>query len=135
MFIKQIKKKNKNSNKEYIYYRLIHGYKIGNKTRHQNILNLGKLEGVDKSHHKALADRIEEFSKKIIAEKLFVRTAPDKKSISKEISRNYQEVDLDTIEQIESLNIGGEWLIKQAMEKLGIEKIGVMDKKEANFEL
>ena len=60
MFIKQIKKKNKNSDKEYIYYRLIHGYKIGNKTRHQNILNLGKLEGVDKVYHKALADRIEE---------------------------------------------------------------------------
>ena len=146
MYIKQIKKRNKNSHKEYIYYRLIHGYKIGNKTRHQNILNLGKLEGVEKSHHKALADRIEElitgnsavlfsdiqlgtrieelaqeFSKKIIAEKLFITTAPDKKKISKEISRNYQEVDLGTIEQIESLNIGAEWLMKQAMEKFGIE--------------
>ncbi len=148
MFIKQIKKKNKNSDTEYIYYRLIHGYKIGNKTRHQNILNLGKLEGIDKSYHKALADRIEElvtgnsttlfldiqinniiedlaqeFSKKIITEKLFITPSFNKKSISKEISRNYQEVDLDTIEQIESRDIGGEWLVKQAMEKLGIEKI------------
>lgn len=148
MFIKQIKKKNKNSDKEYIYYRLIHGYKIGNKTRHQNILNLGRLEGIDQSHYKALADRIEElvtgnsttlfsdlqanniiedfaqeFSRKIITEKLFITTDPSKKRISKEISRNYQEVDLDTIEQIESRNIGGEWLVKQAMDKLGIEKI------------
>jgi len=148
MYIKQIKKKNKNSDKEYIYYRLIHGYKIGNKTRHKNILNLGKLEGVDKTQYKALADRIEElvtgnsntlfadeqtstsieslaqeFSKKIITEKLFVTTPLNKKSISKEVSRNYQEVDLDTIEQIESRNIGGEWLMKQAMQKLGIEKI------------
>jgi len=160
MYIKQITKRNKNSDKEYIYYRLIHGYKIGNKTRHQNILNLGKLEGVEKSHHKVLADRIEElitgnsatlfsdiqldtrieelaqeFSKKIIAEKLFITTASDKKRISKEISRNYQEVDLDTIEQIESLNIGAEWLMKQAMEKLGIENslIGTgMSKEEAS---
>ncbi len=148
MFIKQIKKKNKNSDKEYIYYRLIHGYKIGNKTRHQSILNLGKLEGVDKAHHKALADRIEElvtgnsstlfpdiqidtnidrlaqgFSNKIIAEKLFIVAVPNKKSISKEISRNYQEVDIETIEQIESRNIGGEWLVKQAMDRLGIDKI------------
>jgi len=148
MFIKQIKKKNKNSDKEYVYYRLIHGYKIGNKTRHQNILNLGKLEGVNKLHHKALADRIEElvtgnsntlfhdtqintsieeiaqeFSQKIITDKLFITTATDKRSISKEISRNFQEVDLDTIEEIESRNIGGEWLIKQAMERLGIEEI------------
>ncbi len=148
MFIKQIKKKNKNSDKQYIYFRLIHGYKIGNKTRHQNILNLGKLEGIDKSYYKALADRIEElvtgnsttlfpdiqtntiiedlaqeFSKKIITEKLFITIDPNKKRISKEISRNYQEVDLDTIEQIQSRNIGAEWLVKQAMDKLGIEKI------------
>ena len=148
MFIKQIKKKNKNSDKEYIYYRLIHGYKIGNKTRHQNILNLGRLEEVDKAHHKALADRIEElvtgnsstlfpdmqtstnieapaqeFSKKIITEKLFIAPALDKKNISKEISSNYHEVDLDTIEQIESRSIGAEWLIKQAMEQLDIKKI------------
>ena len=148
MFIKQIKKKNKNSDKEYIYYRLIHGYKIGNKTRHQNILNLGKLEGIDKIYHKALADRIEElitgnssnlfpdiqtdaniekpaqeFSSKIISDKLFVPTTSERKNISKEISRNYQEVDLDTIEQIESKDIGGEWLIKQAMERLGFAEI------------
>lgn len=148
MFIKQIKKKNKNSDKEYIYYRLIHGYKIGNKTRHQTILNLGKLEGIDKSYHKALADRIEElvtgtsstlfpdiqynniveslaqeFSKKIITEKLFILPPPDKKRVSKEISTLYQEVDLDTIEQIESRNMGGEWLVKQVMEKLGIQEI------------
>lgn len=148
MFIKQIKKKNKNSDKQYIYYRLIHGYKIGNKTRHQILLNLGKLEGLDKSYHKALADRIEElvtgnssslfpdtqddsivedlaqeFSKKIVTEKLFITTPPDKKKISKEISKNYQEVDLDTIEQVESRNMGGEWLIKQAMEKLGVQGI------------
>ncbi len=148
MFIKQIKKKNKNSDKQYIYYRLIHGYKIGNKTRHQTLLNLGKLEGLDTSRHKALADRIEElvtgnsttlfpdaqgdsiieglaqeFSKKIVTEKLFITTPPDKKRISREISKNYQEVDLDTIEQVESRNMGGEWLVKQAMEKLGVQGI------------
>lgn len=148
MFIKQIKKRNKNSDKEYVYYRLIHSYKIGKKSRHQNILNLGKLEGLCRTKHKILADRIEElvtgnsntlfpvnedvgaienlaqqFANEIIKEKLFVIQASNKKSISKEISRNYQEVDLDTIEQIESKDIGGEWLMKQAMEKLGIEKI------------
>lgn len=127
---------------------MIHGYKIGNKARHQTLLNLGKLEGLDISRHKALADRIEElvtgspttlfpdiqddsviedlaqgFSRKIITEKLFITTPPDKKRISKEISRNYQEVDLDTIEQVESRNMGGEWLIKQALEQLGIQGI------------
>ena len=161
MFIKQIKKKNKNSDKEYIYYRLIHGYKIGNKTRHQNILNLGKLENVDKKSHKILADRIEEiitgnsntlfsdnkdiseiedlaqqFANKIIQEKLFITQSSNKRSISKEISKNYQDVDLDSIEQIESKDIGGEWLMKQAMDKLGVEKILLelgMTKEETNI--
>jgi len=146
MFIKQIKKKNKNSDKEYIYYRLVHTYKIGNKPRHQNILNLGKLEQLPRNLHKALADRIEEiltgntslftdnesvkevevlaqeFSEKIIKEKLFTRK-PSKRSISKEIENNYQEVDLESIEELESKDIGAEWLVKQAFTSLGIEEI------------
>ena len=60
MFVKQIKKKNKNADKQYIYYRLVHTYKIGSKVRHQNILSLGGLETLPRERHKALADRIEE---------------------------------------------------------------------------
>ena len=60
MFVKQIKKKNKNADKQYVYYRLVHTYKIGNKVRHQNILSLGGLETLPRERHKALADRIEE---------------------------------------------------------------------------
>lgn len=148
MFIKQIKKKNNNSDKVYTYYRLVHTYKIGKKVRHQNILNLGKLENVGKENHKSLADRIEElitgnssllfsatdvaneiepiaqsFADKIIKEKLFVARNHGTRSLSKEISNNYQEVDIENIEQIESKTIGGEWLVKQAFDKLGIDKI------------
>ena len=60
MFVKQIKKKNKHSDKHYVYYRLVHTYKIGDKVRHQTILSLGKLESLPRQRHKALADRIEE---------------------------------------------------------------------------
>lgn len=148
MFIKKIIKKNKNSGKEYIYYRLTHSYKIGDKIRHQNILNLGKLEGLDKIKFKALADRIEElvtgnsstlfpdyqknkktedlaqqYANKIITEKLFIPSNFSKKTISKATVGNYQEIDLDTVEQIESKEIGGEWLIKQTMDRLGFENI------------
>ena len=148
MFIKQIKKKNKNSDKQYIYYRLVHTYKIGNKVRHQNIISLGGLETLPRDRHKALADRIEElitgnnsslftdneffdeidslarpFAEKIIKEKLFVPAPNKEKKISKEILNNYQEVDLESIEQIDSKEIGGEWLVKQAFDKLGIASI------------
>ena len=135
MFLKKINKKNKNSQKEYTYYRLVHSYKIGSKIRHQTIMSLGSLSGVSKQDHKALADRIEElitgnnnllfsdnqrykniediaqkFADKIIKDKLF--TANNNKSkIEREIKNNYQEVDLETIEQIQSKEIGGEWLV------------------------
>jgi len=148
MFVKQIKKKNKNADKHYVYYRLVHTYKIGNKVRHQNILSLGGLETLPRGRHKALADRIEElitgnssslfsdngyfddidplakhFAEKIIKEKLFIPTPDKEKKISKEILNNIQEVDLESIEQIDSKDIGGEWLVKQVFDKLGIASI------------
>jgi len=148
MFVKQIKKKNKSASKQYVYYRLVHTYKIGNKVRHQNILSLGGLETLPRERHKALADRIEElvtgnssslfsdnnhfddieslarkFADKIIKEKLFAPAPGKKKKISKEILNNIQEVDLESIEQIESKEIGGEWLVKQVFDKLGIASI------------
>lgn len=148
MFIKQIKKKNKNSDKQYIYYRLVHTYKIGNKVRHQNIISLGRLETLPRDRHKVLADRIEElvtgnnstlfsdngsfedidslarlFAEKIIKEKLFVPAPNKEKRISKEVLNNYQEVDLESIEQVDSKEIGGEWLVKQAFDKLGLDTI------------
>lgn len=148
MFVKQIKKKNKNADKQYVYYRLVHTYKIGNKVRHQNILSLGGLETLPKERHKALADRIEElvtgnttslfpdkehfedietlavhFAEKIIKEKLFTTAPAKERNISKEISSNFQEVDLETIEQVDSKEIGGEWLVKQIFDKLGLAPI------------
>jgi hypothetical protein len=147
MFIKEIKKKDRKSVKQYTYYRLVAGYRVGNKTRHQNIINMGTLEGLDREHHKALANRIEElimgkgnrlfideqedklieafaqeFSKKIINEKLLVPSRSNKGSLSKEIERNYQEVDMSSIELVESKSIGSEWLSKQAFDKLNIGK-------------
>ena len=60
MFLKKINKKNKNSDKVYTYYRLVHSYKIGNKIRHRTVMSLGSLPDISKENHKELADRIEE---------------------------------------------------------------------------
>ncbi len=147
MYIKQIKKKNKNSDKVYTYYRLVHSYKIGKKIRHQNIIGLGRLESIDKEYYTALSNRIEElitgtsgmlfpnteefnkidetahiFADKIIKDKLFV-VNKKKRTLTKEVENNYQNIDTDTIEQEESKSIGGEWLIKQSFEKLGLPQI------------
>lgn len=122
-------KKDLKNQKTYTYYRLTSSHRIGNKVRQTVILNLGKLETISKSEYKALANRIEEiisgvenslfpvdsqeienlaqsFAKKIVKDKIF----PSKKgkSISKEIENNYQNIDIDTLEQLESKEIGGE---------------------------
>jgi hypothetical protein len=120
-------------------------------------LNLGKLEYIPKADYKVLANRIEEiitgaqnslfpvvpdeieelaqsFAKQISKEKIF---SPNKgKAISKEVDSNYQNVNLDSLEQTESKDIGGEWLVKQAFDKLGIpdilKSVGI-DKKQVEI--
>ncbi len=144
MFIKKIVKKDRKGNNAYIYYRLVHSYKVGTKNRQQTIINLGKLEGFPKDSHKLLADRIEAiisgvqslffniseqveqlaqmYADKIIKKGVF----PVKKKsrgISQELSSDYQEIDINSVEQIESRTIGGEWMIKQAFDRFGLSNI------------
>lgn len=148
MFIRKVIKKNKNVDKSYEYYRLTHSYRVGSKTRQQVILNLGTLENLSKYKHKALADRIEEiltgvsvifrnedddllenlaqnFAKQIVKTGVFSQT---KVNISSDIltqnnEKQYIEVDLDSAEEIESRDLGGSWVAKQAFEYLKIDDL------------
>ncbi|HSW68317.1 MAG TPA: hypothetical protein VLH16_07035 [Bacteroidales bacterium] len=59
MFLKAADKKDTNTGKTYRYYELCESYRIGNKTRHQTVFALGKLEEIKTSEHrKMLANRI-----------------------------------------------------------------------------
>ena len=60
MFIKKVTKRNKDTGAMYLTYRLVRSYRIDGKPRHQTILDLGTLSGLDSSRHKQLADRIDE---------------------------------------------------------------------------
>lgn len=144
MFIKKITKPDRKGEKTYIYYRLVHSYKLGDKHRQQTIINLGKLEDIATDHHKILADRIEgiltgseylffdipsdveilaqTFVKKIIEKGIFP-VKKKSKVIALDTDTNYQEVDINSIEQLESRTIGGEWLVKQTFDKLEIADI------------
>lgn len=159
MFIRAVQKKDKSKTISYTYYRLTHSYRIGNKTRQSVVLNLGKLEGIPLSEHKVLADRIEEivtgsgislfrsvtenietlaqsFARQISKDKIF--PSGKGKLISKDSPSKYQNIDIDSIEQMESRDIGGEWLVKQAFQELGIatvlEAIG-LDKSQVDIAL
>ncbi len=144
MYIRKVNKKNKNSQTIYSYYRLVHGYKVGNKVRQQTLLNLGKLEELPVEKHKALADRIEElltgveslfqvidedieilaqkFTSIINKQEVFA-SKKSKIPLAKDLEDNYQEIDINSIEEEESREIGGEWLCKQAFDKLGINNL------------
>lgn len=141
MYIRRIEKKNKGSEKIYHYYRLVHGYKIGSKVRQQTLLNMGKLEDCPVRKHKLLADRIEmlltgasslfynvdesieALAHRYVSEIQEKGLFPGKKrksSIGKAPERNFEEINLDSIEEEQSREIGGEWLCKQAFDTLGL---------------
>lgn len=141
MFIKKIEKGNRNGQK-YIYYRLCESVRIGIKTRHNNLLNLGTLSGLDQDDLKALANRIESMYLGTIT--FFVAVSAKVETLavrfSKELRDKYKKdknesspivpqalpakdlelVDINTIEHDEVREAGAEWLCLQAIEELGI---------------
>lgn len=144
MFIRKVVKKNVKSDKPYEYYRLTHSYRVGNKTRQEVILNLGTLEDFPKDKLKALADCIEErltgsvglfrnsdqqvellakrFVKQIVNKGAFLFTPPSTKPSSKS-DIEYLQVDIESAEELESKELGGEWVSKQAFERLNLDEI------------
>ena len=65
MFIKKIDKSSRKKDQTYYTYRLCESYRIDDKVRHRNILNVGKLENIRKEDFKLLSDRIEQKMKGI----------------------------------------------------------------------
>jgi len=160
MFIRSVVKKDKKKLKSYIYYRLTHSYRVGNKTRQVVVLNLGKLENVSESNRKLLGVRLEElvtgvsslfsvdlfseiedlaqeFVLQISKDKIF--PSPKSKSIAEDVTEVYQNVDVETFEQLESKSIGAEWLVKQTLDKLNfpalLKRIGLTDKQLIDAQL
>ena len=140
MFLKKIDKKDRKGNKKYVHYRLCESYRIHGKSRHRTILNVGRLDDIKDFERKILADRVEkilngqlnifdeisrhiekyaqEISKKIIENKsIDISTRTEKKH---QEETNFEEVDLNSIENHDVRETGAEWIIKQTMDKLGI---------------
>jgi len=146
MFIKAADKKDIITGKVYRYYKLCESYRIGDKVRHRTIFNLGKLEEIKTAEErKLLADRIEQLlsrqqdmfilnipprieklayfyykqikRKKMLAYPIKERVA-DKEA---ETEKDYQEVDLSSMNLEDTREIGSEWLCKQAIDELEIE--------------
>lgn len=138
MFIKKVT--NRKGRAIYISYRLVKSKRVEGKPRHINILELGSLPNIPIEKHKELADRIKNFINGEVLlfnqtdneieqwayyfYKILVKRKLDKaKSEEKSNKADYQTVDLNSLEAIESKEIGGEWLCKQAIEQLGLTNL------------
>jgi hypothetical protein len=141
MFIKSIIKTDKTTGKQYNYYRLCEGYRIGSKVRHKAIVTIGRLDEItDLSERKLLADRIEELFKGIgnifeshtpphieklarkIVKKISDTDYNKTKPTVEEQKKDLQTVDLNSLKNEDIREIGSEWLCKQAIEELGINE-------------
>jgi transposase len=146
MFIKKIDKTSNKTGKSYFTYSLCESYRIDDKVRHRNILNVGKLENIRKEDFKLLCDRIEQkvkginplFSlipehiekeaefiyRRILNEKLLdcnpVTVSPPKEEESAPL--DIQKVDVNSISNEDSRTFGGEWLSKQMLDGCGLSE-------------
>ena len=143
--------KDNGTEKKYVYYRLCQSIRIGDKTRHVILLNVGPLPGLDETERKMLANRIEELYEGLAT---FLDQTPDiveqqarkfytllrekkqqpvvpagilagtkKKNEESTATTDIQRVDINTILHDEVREIGAEHLCLQAIEELNIPSV------------
>ena len=140
MFIKEIKKKNKGSDKEFISHRLVESYRTEKGPRQRTILNLGKLD-LPKEQWKVLADQIEaeisgqkslypvdkhiaelaaHYAQLIIQKKLI---QPRSEEPEETPEPDYETIDLNSIVDSRSRTLGAEYVGLATFRKLGLDSL------------
>ncbi len=140
MYIRQIKRRNKPYDKEFIAHRLVESYRTDKGPRQRVILDLGTLE-IPREHWKILADTIEaklsgqkslfKVDKEI--EKLATHYAqmivqrhlqnPQEAPASQSAREaHYETVDLNSLQNLQSRTIGGEYVGLSTCKRLGLEE-------------
>ena len=135
MFIKRIEKKNKNSDKVYVYYRLMESYRTSSGPRQKKILDLGTLD-IDTNDFKALADRIEDLvygrqclipaEEKIESLAVYYSSLIVKKTINTEENKievfDYENIDLNSLNILNTRTIGPEYIAYSIIKELELDK-------------
>ncbi len=139
MFLKPIHRTNKVTKERVVHYRLVESCRYIDSIRHRTILHLGTLESLPESEQKRnLSLRINELVKQSHTGILSLFHSHDMEverlaqNYFKEIQEkerldikqgDYQRVALDSLENKEVQEIGSEWLCKQALDQLGLDKL------------
>jgi len=139
MFIREIKKKNPGYDKEFITHRLVESYRTEKGPRQRTILNLGTLD-LPKEQWKLLADRIEaeisgqqsfypvdedvekravHYAQLIIQKRLIKPEAEDRKKEEPQ----YETVNLNSLTNSKSRNLGAEHIGFAAFKMLGLDTL------------
>jgi hypothetical protein len=139
MFIKEIKKRNKGYEKEFISHRLMESYRTQRGPRQRTVLNLGILD-LSKEQWKSLADRIEakvlgqgslfavddhieglatHYAELIIQRDLVI--SPDVEKDKGE--PDYETIDIRSVSSSRSRTIGAEYVGISMFKKLGLDSL------------
>jgi len=143
MFLKLNIKTDKITNKAYSYYRLCESYRLGDKTRHRTIIDIGKQVQIDTPlARKQLADSIEcllkgstpLFAIDGMIEKTALQIVEKIRSNQSKaasvatpstppvaiVDADYQTIDTNSIQHQSAREIGAEFLCKQAIAQLAL---------------
>ena len=140
MFFRTQSKIEPQTKKMYIYYRLVESYRdIMGDTRNRTILSVGRMEGIKPQELWAIADGLNAryrgepflFSEESpIVEhyvNLFWERLVSEKKLDivrnihrKEASKEWQKIDMQSINNKDVVELGAEWMCLQTLERLGV---------------
>jgi len=137
MYIRKVETKNPQTGKVYLKYQLVKSRRVDGVPRTEILLTLGKLSNLNEGEIKLLADRINdlftnqhtlfpiETNVEYFAQ-AFIKKLLNKYFMEKKTLREYntgkpvfETIDVNSINTITPLSIGGEYLCKQAFDELG----------------
>ncbi len=136
MFIKPFPKYNKTTGERYTIYRLCESYRIDGCIRHRTIVGFGKLDELpEELQKKQLGRRVEEmlkygtqqlefgeFDKKVekLARYYYHEIVKKRRYDVKQNQREWETVDMTSLQNSDAREVGAEWLCKQAFDQLKI---------------
>ena len=143
MFIRQTKTRSSDSGADYFTYRIVESSRVGKKVSQHTLLNLGSNFNLQKEAWPELCTRISELLKseeplfevdaaiEQSAQHLYTQILArrgDLQALEEKKSKDYQEVDVNSIKQIKPRTVGAEHVSLEALKELGVpERVGLSD--------
>ena len=138
MFIRQTKTRSSDAGEDYFTYRIVESRRVGRKVSQHTLLNLGSNFDLPKEAWPELCTRISEL---LQGEEAFFEVDPaieqsaqhlytqilarrgELQALEDQKSQDYQEVDINSIKQINPRTVGVEHVSLEALKELGVPKI------------